>query len=161
MQQTNPNQGRMHGAAGGGLFYTVTRYTQPRPKITGREIITLESSLALLQLLGLPCHPGSWIPAQTLHTALQPRAPGGHEGWRRCKRSCCHLPEPPATRAACFAVQAAAWDFTSIPVLLCSGWVVRAAGNLLGMLRARTEMSACGNKIGLVISAASISAGTL
>lgn len=46
--------------------------------------------------VSLPCCPGSWSPAAARHSTAQPRCPGWRAGWRRWKRRCCHLLEPPA-----------------------------------------------------------------
>ena len=93
----------MYRVAGTGLFIQ-TGQVHSRLCINyrkGNDYFLVIFSLAVI--VNLPCRLGSWNPAQTLHTALQSRSLGGHVGWRRCKRRCCHLLEPPAVERQLFS----------------------------------------------------------
>lgn len=88
----------------------------------GNDYSPVTFSLAVT--VGLPCCPGSWSPAPPRHSTAQPRCPGGRGGWRRCKRRCCHLLEPPAAGRERL-VQGPAGDCartlgTQLPKLSCS-----------------------------------------
>lgn len=81
-------------------------------------------TFSLAVTISLPCRPGSWSPAPPRQNAAQPRCPGGRAGWRRCKRRCCHLLEPPEAGRE-HSVQGPAGDCTRIlgtqlPKLSCT-----------------------------------------